>query len=152
MRSNCLLIHSRGVDKILSMQEHIQWGRAFLQRFHEETPWQLPFSVNGTTRRHGNLKVEKDFSNFEEMLKLALSDYRKDGFRNVGNPNVNDLLPDSYSSTGFRLSCSDGYGIKKSRDRCSLSMGSPAYSEGIGALREFAFSCYDFKPGEINAP
>lgn len=139
-----------GVDRILTAQESISWNRDFLRQLCEETPWASPFSVCGTTARHGNLKIEENFSNFEEMSQLAQSDYKKDGFRNVGNPYVYDLRPDSYSSTGFSLSYIDGYGAKKSRERCALSIVSPGYTEGISSLRGLAFSCNHFGPGEVN--
>ncbi|MEE8658337.1 hypothetical protein CGLAMM_11045 [Acetobacteraceae bacterium EV16G] len=148
---NSLLIQAGGVDKILTAQESIAWNQSFLRRLCEGTPWMSPFSVCGTTARHGNLKIEEDFSNFEEMSKLAQSDYRKGGFRNVGKPGVNELLPNSYSNTGFRLSYIDGYGRKKSKERCSISIVSPSYREGINALRGLAFSCDCYGAREVNA-
>ncbi|UYH50775.1 hypothetical protein N5W20_06560 [Candidatus Kirkpatrickella diaphorinae] len=110
-----------------------------------------PFSVCGTTARHGNLKIEEDFSNFEEMSKLAQSDYKKGGFRNVGKPGVYALLPDSYSTIGFNLSYIDGYGVKKSKERCAITILSPAYTEGVSELRGLAFSCDFYGAGEVNA-
>lgn len=151
MKDNSLYIQAGGVDKILTAQESISWNRDFLRQLCAETPWASPFSVCGKTARHGNLKIEEDFSNFEEMSQLAQSDYKKNGFRNVGNPYNSDLRPNSYSSTGFRLGYIDGYGAKKSRERCSLSIVSPAYAEGINSLRGLAFSCDYFRPGEVNA-
>ncbi|XAO70863.1 MAG: hypothetical protein AAYR33_07420 [Acetobacteraceae bacterium] len=85
------------------------------------------------------------------MSQLAQSDYRKDGFRNVGRPGAHQLLPDSYSNIGFHLSYIDDYGVKKSKERCSLSILSPAYSEGISALRGLAFDCDFYGAGEVNA-
>lgn len=146
---NSLLIQAGGFDKILTAQESIAWNQSFLRRLCDEAPWMSPFSVCGTTARHGNLKIEEDFSNFEEMSKLAQSDYKKGGFRNAGKPGVYELLPDSYSSIGFNLSHIDGYGAKRSKERCSISIVSPSYREGLNALRGLAFSCDLF--GEVNA-
>lgn len=151
MISRSLYIQAKGVDKILTAQESIAWNQAFLRRLCEETPWKSPFSVCGTTARHGNLKIEENFSNFKEMSQLAQSDYRKDGFRNVGQPGVHELLPGSYSNTGFHLSYIDGYGVKKSKERCSISISSPAYAEGINSLRGLPFSCDHFEPNQVNA-
>jgi len=84
------------------------------------------------------------------MCALAQSDYKKNGFLNVGSDGDKRLLPGSYSSTGFTLSFSDGYRTKKSKARCTISITSPAYSAGVSELRSLAFRCVDFEKGAVN--
>jgi len=147
---NRLYIQANGVDPILTASEHIAWCRDFMAGFAQHSPWQLPFSVSGITARHGNLGIEADFSNFDAMCALAQSDYKKNGFLNVGSDGDKRLLPGSYSDVGFRLSFSDGYRIKKTAARCTISITSPAYSAGVSELRTLAFYCNQFEQGQAN--
>lgn len=147
---NRFYIQACGVDPILTAAEHIAWCRDFMAGFAQHSPWQLPCSVSGRTARHGNLGIEADFSNFDAMCALAQSDYKKNGFLNIGNDNDTRLLPGSFSSTGFRLSFSDGYRTRKSKDRCHISITSPAYSAGVSELRTLAFYCVAFEKGAVN--
>ncbi|WP_025885513.1 hypothetical protein [Asaia prunellae] len=147
---NKLLIQAIGVDPILTASEHIAWCRDFITQFAQHSPWQMPCSVSGRRPRHGNLGIEADFSNFDAMCALAQSDSKNDGFRNVGSNGDNRLLPGSYSSTGFTSIFSDGFKIRKSKDRCSISIISPSYQTRVNDLRTLAFYCGGFGQGQAN--
>ncbi|GBQ81312.1 hypothetical protein [Asaia bogorensis] len=147
---NRLYIQANGVDPILTASEHIAWCRDFMAEFAQHSPWQMPCSVSGRTARHGNLGIEADFSNFDAMCILAQSDSKDDGFRNVGSGGDNRLLPDSYSSIGFTSLFSDGFQTKKSKDRCTISVTSPAYLAGLNELSTLAFYCVAFEKGAVN--
>lgn len=145
-----LYTQANGADPILAASEHIAWCRDFMAEFVHHSPWQMPCSVSGRTARHGNLGIEADFSNFDAMCALAQSDSKNDGFRNVGSGGDNRLLPGSYSSIGFTSPFSDGLQIKKSKDRCRISITSPAYLAGLNDLRKLAFYCEGFGQGAVN--
>jgi hypothetical protein len=144
-----MVLQAIGPGPQLTARQAVQRSKDFLMGMERISPWSRPFDVSGTTAEHGNMPIAEDWSDFNEVVMKALSDYDDIKYHNEGAPDNWRLTLDSRSPYGFRSTFSDFVQKRKNQEAVGISIQTP----GKPPRWDYALIAIDvplFQPTERN--